>query len=88
MFLVSVRENIFTAQFLDAQELHSRSNWKFFKHLESKYVDITVNPSKKNFVQRCRKLLYIVGGLYSFLNAGRCLSHVKRFKVFHLMHIF
>ena len=51
VFLVGVRKNICSAPFLDAQELHSQSNWKV-------NVCIFLQISVGNFLfQRSRELL-------------------------------
>ena len=57
MFLLSVRENIYTTPFLDAQEL------QFLKHFESKCLYISVYLRKKMFFQRRSNILSDGSGL-------------------------
>ena len=57
MFLLSVRENICTAPFLDTQEL------QFLKHFESKCLYISVYLRKKMFFQRRSNILSDESGL-------------------------
>ena len=75
MFLFSVRKYIFTAQFLDAQELHSRSTWKVNSYIPE-YL------RKKIFVTETQEA-FICWGLNNFLKTTRCLGLLKCFKIFH-----
>ena len=76
IFLVRVRKSIFTAPFLDAQKLHSRSTWK------ANVCTFLCISIRKYLFKKCRKLLF-GEGLNNFLKAGRCVGLVKCSEIFH-----
>ena len=74
-WLVS-EENICTAPFLDAQELHSWSTWK-----ANAYMFLYISVRKCLFQRRME--LLSGGGINNIFKAVRCLGLVKCFKIFH-----
>ena len=81
MFLCSVRKDICTAPFLDAQELHS---WSTLKANVCIFLYISL---KKILFPRCSNVLsgggWVGGRLNKFLKAVRCLDLAKCFTIFH-----
>ena len=82
IFLFNVRENICTAPFLDAQELHS---WSTLKEKVCIFLDISL---RKCLFERRSKIFSGGGGLgvgrINFLKAACCLGLAKFLAIFIL----
>ena len=81
MFLVGVRKNIYTAPFLDAQELHYQSTWKANVCILMLYCIYCVFHSKMFAPETYEAFIW--WALNNLLQADLCLGLIKCFKNFH-----